>query len=86
MEENKLKKKVGRPRKYNTDEERKQAIQVSKKNYMRKIRATLQPKKRGRHQKYFTDEERRIARKATCRKYYLKHHMDDKSVLNDFSE
>ena len=33
------KKKVGRPIKYNTDSERKQAIRESKRNYMRKIRA-----------------------------------------------
>ena len=30
---------VGRPRKYATDEERKQAIRESKRNYMRRIRA-----------------------------------------------
>ena len=41
MEENNLKKKVGRPIKYNTNEERKQAIRESKRNYMRKIRAMI---------------------------------------------
>ena len=62
----------GRPSKYATEEERKEAIKAYKREYYRKHRAKsepTEPKKRGRPVKYHTEEERLEAKRKRNREY-----------------
>ena len=82
----------GRPSKYATEEERKEAIRAYKREYMRKRRAKsqpLEPRKRGRPVKYHTEEERLEAKRKRNREYMARKRQqlhNEKSVANTSEE
>jgi hypothetical protein len=74
------KRKVGRPRKYLTDEEREEATRQKKHEYYlrtREIRGVLPGRRRGRPVKYPTDEEKK-ARKLELQASYRSRDTDEK--------
>ena len=82
----------GRPSKYATEEERKEAIKAYKREYYRKHRAQsepAEPKKRGRPVKYHTEEERLEAKRKRNREYMARKRAqihNEKSVASTSEE
>ena len=82
----------GRPSKYATEEERKEAIRAYKREYYRRHHPpteTSETKKRGRPVKYHTEEERLEEKRKRNREYMARKRQEshnEKSVSNTYEE